>query len=435
MTTLPEIYKTSLPQLQVITDALGVPRTVLASDDEISSAWSQLPRHLVKIPDNQRTELIVRMCVAIANGLFDSAINYIWNSAIIVLKNKIKNFGLPIVSQILGKTFDEKALDDLRDSELLSLCLQLNLLNEEGFFYLDQCRDIRNNFSAAHPAIGDIDDTELISFLNRCVKYAIGDSSNPKGVDVSSLILSVKGNRFTDDQLNGWITLIRATHDAQRVLIFNMLHGIYCDPSSAENIRQNALDICKNVNLTFTAETISELINRHNEYRIKGETDRHTASQIFFKELNLIPLLNDAEIHAIISKAVRRLYNVHQDWNNFYNEPPFAESLYDLILQTRIPETTLTEFVVTVVTCFVGNQYGISRSAIGYYTAMIKSFSPKAISIMLKIPDSNTIVGQRIRIHSNCRTKYIMAIDLLDPNSISESLKTSYNKWASNKIK
>jgi hypothetical protein len=67
------------------------------------------------------------------------------------------------------KSFDETALLDLKDAEVLSLCLKLNLVTEQGYFYLDQCRDIRNNFSAAHPSVGPLDDHEVINFINRYV--------------------------------------------------------------------------------------------------------------------------------------------------------------------------------------------------------------------------------------------------------------------------
>lgn len=51
-------------------------------------------------------------------------------------KNKIRNFGLPIVAQILQSDFEEKHLLELQDSRLLELALKLNLVNEDGFFFL-----------------------------------------------------------------------------------------------------------------------------------------------------------------------------------------------------------------------------------------------------------------------------------------------------------
>jgi hypothetical protein len=162
-THLPELPQAILPAINQFASALRIPREVLASDEEIEYAWRDLPRELQKIPSiNLHGELIARMCVAVSVGLFDSGINYAWNASILQLREKVKNFGLPIVAQILQKDFEEKQLLELQDSELLDLCLKLNLVIEDGYFFLDQCRDIRNNFSAAHPTIGQINDREFI---------------------------------------------------------------------------------------------------------------------------------------------------------------------------------------------------------------------------------------------------------------------------------
>src|SRR5262245_2467426 len=150
--TLPAIVQASSTALEQITTALGVSRDILASDAEIDRAWKQLPRLLSIIPPELRSELHVRMCVAVAAGLFDSAINYAWNSSIVALRNQVRAFGLHVVPQITRKEFDEYKLLDLKDAELLELCLSLNLIAEEAFFFLSQCRDIRNNFSSAHPS-------------------------------------------------------------------------------------------------------------------------------------------------------------------------------------------------------------------------------------------------------------------------------------------
>ena len=65
----------------------------------------------------------MRMCVAVSSGLFDSAINYIWNASVIELRDKIRRFGLNVVEQVTGKSgFDETKLNDLKDAELLELC-------------------------------------------------------------------------------------------------------------------------------------------------------------------------------------------------------------------------------------------------------------------------------------------------------------------------
>ena len=112
--------------LAALTTALGVYRSILAGDDQIEHAWTNLPRLLSRIPPEQRSEILVRMCVAVATGLFDSAINYAWNAAVVELRAKVRRFGLTVIPQVTGKQFDEAALIDLKDADLLQLCLKLN---------------------------------------------------------------------------------------------------------------------------------------------------------------------------------------------------------------------------------------------------------------------------------------------------------------------
>jgi len=170
---LPNSTSLTGQMLNDLTTALGVARTSLASDTQISHAWSNLPRLLGKIPSHHRNETMVRMCVAVSTGLFDAAINYIWNSAVIELRDKVRSFGLSVVHHVTGSTFDEDALLDLKDADLLTLCLKLNLVSEDGYFFLDQRRATRNNFSAAHPSMGTLDEDEFLNFLSRCAKHAL----------------------------------------------------------------------------------------------------------------------------------------------------------------------------------------------------------------------------------------------------------------------
>lgn len=425
---LPEVHNAVLPAIDELTQALGIPRNVLASDEEIEYAWKDLPRELRNIPLEVRGDLLARMCIAISTGLFDSAINYAWNSSIIQLRHKVRKFGLPVVAQILQNDFEEKHLLGLQDSRLLELCVELNIISEDGFFFLDQCRNVRNNFSAAHPSIGKLNDREFITFLNRCIIYAISDSASPEGIDIGSFLSVIKGGRFTDEQCAAWIDRLDKTHDAQRELLFGMAHGIYCDPATAEPARLNVLDLCEQYHSKFTSDVRSSLIGRHSEYLAKGDKPRYDASLQFFEKLSLLSLLNESERHSIIAKAVERLWNVHQGGNNFHNEPPFAERLYELSIQGAIPETARDEYVRTVVGCYMGNGYGVSWRAADFYRTMIQSFSPREIVTMIQIPETNSIPGRRFLNDSSCRKRFLAALELIDSSSVPSSLQVKYSK-------
>ncbi len=73
---LPALPEKVMPAINELVESLGIPREVLASDEEIEYAWKDLPRELKQIPPELRGELIARMCVAVSTGLFDGAVNY-----------------------------------------------------------------------------------------------------------------------------------------------------------------------------------------------------------------------------------------------------------------------------------------------------------------------------------------------------------------------
>lgn len=426
---LPALPEQMLPAILSLTKALGIPREVLAADEEIVYAWRNLPRELQGIPKELRGELIARMCVAVSTGLFDGAINYIWNATILHLRQRVRDFGMPVVAQILQKDFEEKDLIELQDSQLIDLCLKLNLIIEDGFFFLDQCRNTRNNFSAAHPTIGKINDREFTTFLNRCVRYALSAEASPRGVDVSAFISAIKGQRFTAGQCDVWAQRLDATHDAQRQLLFGTVHGIYCDPATPEPARLNALDLFSKYKERLTAAIRSDIINRHSDYLAKGDVQRHVASQQFFEKIGLLNLLNESERHSVISGAVQRLWTVHLGMNNFYNEPPFAERLKSLSEQGSIPETAQEQFVHNVVGCYIGNGYGVSWAATDAYESMMRSFSPREVSIMIGLARTNTIVGRRIQNDSSCRARFARALNLIDRASVPSRAMADYENW------
>lgn len=425
---LPTINESMLPFITQITNTLGVPRTVLAPDDEIQYAWNDLPRELKRIPRELRDELLARMCVAVSTGLFDGAINYVWNASIRNMRRKVKDFGYNVVAHILNDDFDEKKLNNLKDAELLSLCLKLNLISEEGFYFLDQCRDVRNNFSAAHPSIGFIDDRELILFISRCSKYALSSAINLKGVDIAAFTKAVKGRKFTDTQFEIWLSRLKETHDAQREILFGMLHGIYCDPSSTEQSRINSLNICKAFASSFTPQIKLELTDKHYEYQAKGDEKRYSASLKMFEKLSLLDSLSDMEKHNIFSHACSRLYSVHMAYDNFYNEPPFAERLLELSMGNEIPDTVKQSYVHVVLMGYIGNKYGTSSGAEEYYKDMIKNFTPKEINILLDVKDTNSILSNRIKQYSRCKKRYLDVVKMINIDSIGGSLATKYNK-------
>jgi hypothetical protein len=427
--TLPAVVDKTAQLLQQLSAALNLPREVVASDEEIAHAWRSLPRELQRIPPEQRNELLARLCVAVAVGLFDSAINYAWNAAILQLRARVRAFGLHMVAQVKSGSFEESDLLDLKDAELLDLCLSLNLLTEEAYFFLSDARDIRNHFSAAHPAIGQLDDRELIVFVSRCAKYALTGGANPEGVDTNRFLAAMKAGAFDEDQLALWVGALEKTHEAQRELLIGTLHGLYCDPAATQHARQNALGVIRHFASRLQTRLGSSLVKRHADYLAGGDQQRRKASRQFFENLGLLSLLTDAERHSIIVGLSQRLLSVHNALDNFYNEPPFAERLQEVSSQAEVPASAQEEFVNAVVTCGVGNPYGVSHAAFPHYKAMVENFSPAEIAYMLEMPTKKSVVAERLARYPNCAKRFRVLVNLVNEAIVPTKVQKAYQRW------
>ncbi|MDE0522588.1 MAG: hypothetical protein OXH79_11590 [Boseongicola sp.] len=424
---LPAITDKTDQLLTQVTSTLDVPRYVLPKKAQIDHIWENIPKLLSEIPVELRDERMIRLCIAVSVGLFDSAINYVWNSTIVELRNKVIGFGLPIVAQLTSKSLDEDKLAEMMDHDLLKLCLELNLIAEEGYFKLDQCRAIRNSFSAAHPAVGALDEYEVINFIGRCVRSALSDVNVPAGVDFNELIAAIKSTQFNNDQEAHWTSAIKGTHSAQRELIATALHGMYCDEAFGQSSRTNCTTLFLSV---IELDGIpSAIIDQHQSYVGMGEEAKASASRDFFTKFDMLNLLSEAERHSIISAACDRLNAAHKGMNNFHNEPPFAARLHEIVETSIVPDSVRAKFVETVVSCAIGNQFGVSWGAAPHYKIMIKDFSPKALDVMFSIPSNKTLVANKIRSFSACRRRYAELVGLLPGANIPTVLQATYKYW------
>ncbi|ORE91674.1 hypothetical protein ATO13_18820 [Stappia sp. 22II-S9-Z10] len=249
-------------------------------------------------------------------------------------------------------------------------------------------------------------------------------------MDTKAFLTAIKSGAFKQDQSAEWERRLGDTFDAQRELLFGTLHGIYCDPNSEEHARQNARAICSAFADSFSPKTASALVDRHQDYKAKGDDVRSKASLDFFEKIKRLDLLGDAEVHAIITNACNGLMQVHNAFDNFYNEPPFAERLREIVDGQGVPPTAQVSFVEAVVTCATGNPYGVSRAAVPDYNAMIESFSPKEIEIMLGLPKSSTVVGNRIRENASCEKRFRAKVALIKEASVPTKAKALYGKWS-----
>ncbi|RND38039.1 hypothetical protein [Lacticaseibacillus paracasei] len=380
-----DVAKQGAAVVDQLTSALGLPRTLLPENEEITHALQELPRHLNRIPPQLRDQFIAKAVVAASVGLFDGAIVYIWDAVIQQIRHKIEAFGTPMIKTVLNREKDA-TLSELTDSQTLELAYQLNLMDRQGFLFLSQCREIRNQASVAHPSDIGLDDVEFIVFVSRCAKYGLSDAEDQSGVSLQTVISLIENESAGDDAIAELGSQIAHTFELQRNFFVGLLYSKYVNPSNPTHQRENALKLVMKFSSEISDKSKSDILSRHTEILAKGDTEKKSAanSRQFFSKIGMLNDLGNAEQVAICTKAIENLQNAHLGFNNFYTEPPFAERLEEISIQiSPLPAVVIGSFVQVVFQAYLGNPWGVSSQAMPFYSKMLKNLTPQGIEVLL----------------------------------------------------
>lgn len=146
---------------------------VLVGNDQRYTVIDNFPKVIGGIDNVRRADSLYlsKFIAACGAGLFDAALNFLWNETVVNLRwkvslNDIDYFYDSIVTDT--KRRDKlKTIDDLvniEEWELVKGCHLTGLLSDIGFKHLDYIRDMRNWASAAHPNQSQLTGFMLISW-------------------------------------------------------------------------------------------------------------------------------------------------------------------------------------------------------------------------------------------------------------------------------
>lgn len=105
-----------------------------------------------------RSHYISRMIAASAVGLFDAALNYLWDELVSELRRRVVGFDLGYFydtaaggSDLRKNLKTEDDLTRIDDASMLRAAHEIGMLTDVGYQRLDHIRYMRNHASAGHP--------------------------------------------------------------------------------------------------------------------------------------------------------------------------------------------------------------------------------------------------------------------------------------------
>lgn len=398
--------------LTVYLKDLGLPTDrVLVSVTERSRVINNLPEVIATIESKKRQESLYlsKFIAACGAGLFDAALNFIWDETVVNLRDKVARFDLEyFYDSVITDTTrrlkikDESDLVKIEEWELIRGCHLTGILSDIGYKHLDYIRDMRNWASAAHPNQNELTGFQLIAWLETCIKEVIAKDPEAPAIEVKRFLHSIR-NTVLD---NGDAQHIKAgiEHLPQDIIksLLRTLFGMYTNVKTGVQVKKNIRLIAKTCWNLASDETKYESGFKYATFAANGEVDRKNAANEFLNDVDGLSYLPSDTLALEMLEKTTNLYDAHTGFNNFYNEPAHAKALSSYVSSAgNIPESIRPQYVKTLVMSKVGNGYGISSMAETYYDSLIEKFSDSEIKAFLYLLTDREF-SSRVSIKSCC---------------------------------
>jgi hypothetical protein len=169
-TILSQLAQVGLPVDGVVVD-LNQRQTLLRNLDSALQPLAEANR--------SQSLYISKMVLAGVVGLFDAALNYLWDETVNELRRRVADYDLGYfydiaISGDMRKHFSNaEDLVRVQDVDLLRACREISLLSDDGYKQVDLIRYMRNHASAAHPNQVELTGLQLAGWLETCIRMVI----------------------------------------------------------------------------------------------------------------------------------------------------------------------------------------------------------------------------------------------------------------------
>jgi hypothetical protein len=369
----------------------------------------------------ERSHYISKMIAATTVGLFDAALNYLWDELVNELRRRVAGFDLKYFYDIAAPNTDlrkhlrdESDLTKIDDANLLRAAREIGLLTDVGFQRLDHIRFMRNHASAAHPNQVTLTGLDLASWLQVCIREVITTPPDTVTANTGRLLANIKAARLDSEAVRDAAVFFDQLPKDRADTLANGFFGLYVDPTRTAIVADNIRLLWPRL-WPFVSEDARRSYGlRHARARASAETDVALAAR------ELIDLVDGAaylaeEVRAVdLAEAVDELRAAHFGWDNFSREYAPAKRIAGLVdAMGNIPQAVQEPYVRTLVEVFLGNGYGVSYAGGPIYQELLGKLDSKMAGRALRLflePEFYSVLSTRLAQH-----QWVALLDILEP--------------------
>jgi len=404
-----------------VVESYGLPsQNIFVAVPERAMVFRNVDAVLHQLANEQKSNSVYlsKFLAATASGLFDAALNYLWDETIQEIRKRVIQYDVSYFYD--NATHEEKRkklhgpedIVKLDDSELIQGARNIGLISELGYKHLDYIRYMRNWASAAHPNQNQLTGLQLISWLETCIKEVISLPLSNIVIEIKQLLGNIKENQLTEEDAKQIAPFFINLTRQQTSNLVSGFSGIYIDETTTPQTRQNIHYLLPYLWERVDEDTKQSFGIKYGKFIANNEQEKAKLARQFLEIVNGVAYIPDDLKAAEIETAVQNLLSAHRNMSNFYSEPAFARQLSGLVGQAgNIPVQVRNSYVLGVVEVFLTNGNGVAWNAEPYYIELINKFSQdEAIIAMLSFAAEN--IASRLQF-SLCQQKYRELIDMI----------------------
>lgn len=334
-----------------------------------------------------------KFLAAVASGLFDAALNYLWDETVGELRRRVATYDLEYFFDVAvggqperrKRLSSESDLSKVDDQELIVAAQKMGLVSETGYRQLDMVRYMRNYASAAHPNQVELRSIQILEYLETCIVEVILLPETTIVTQIKRLLANVKTNMIGSSEAIGIASFFADLTNEQASNLGNGLFGIYTTKSSDAQTRTNIRLLFPSLWKILPEGERSQFGVKYARFVANGDQEQAEWARELLDVVDAQSYLPDGVRVAEIDQALDTLQSAHTGYDNFYNESAPAQILKTLAGDPpKIPNANRDKYVLTLVSAYLGNGYGVSISAEPLYQMLIDSFNTDEALVALK---------------------------------------------------
>jgi len=383
--------------------------------------------------DKQQSLYLSKFIAGVASGLFDAALNYLWDETILQIRKRIVQYDLEyfydnaVNGEKRKRLKDESDLNKVDDFELIKGSKEIGLISELGFKHLEYINYMRNWASAAHPNQNEITGLQLISWLETCVKEVISLPISNITIQIKHLLSGVKSTSISEEDAQEIAVFFTNLTQEQVNNLVSGFFGIYTKPDTESQTLQNINRLLPLIWDRVDDNTRDTFGLKYGNFVANNYQYEKKASREFLQLVNAESYIPDDLRIIEIEAAIDNLGSAHRAFNNFYNEPTFAKQLYRIVGETpKVPKALNRKYVYTLVETFLTNGNGVAGAAEPIYIELLSKLNSFQANVAI-LSFNDTQISSKLQF-SLCQSKFRELIDLIKPIVTTPAIKDLIEK-------